>query len=299
MSTKRDLQQKIYDNKQDGYVPVYADRVKFAEYMRLHIERAKTQGRFGTSLKAVKNAIMIKKLGLKSGMKVLDAGCGGGVLINQLSALYGIKGYGLDLSKLAVQRARQCGSKGITYKNGVLEKNPYKSGMFDAVTSFDVLEHTEYKEKAIKEIYRVLKPGGKMLLYIISRRDLFTWHWFLRAVSFGRLGRDTEGGHFKEMFADPGEIKKYAENAGFKNIKISYLHSFFTLILDEAIFSLQKKSAKNENAKGAKNTVTAQGKNVYNILRVILAVFEALELPWKIFGLSNGFFVLAEKQGKA
>jgi len=294
MNAKRSLQKKIYDNAHEGYVPVYANAKDFVEYMRLHVERAKKYGRFGTSLKAVKNAAMIKKLALKPGNKVLDAGCGGGILINQLCALYKVKGYGLDLSKLAVQRARYAGDKKIVYRNGVLENNPYKSRMFDAVTSFDVLEHTEYKEKAIKEIYRVLKPGGSMLLYIISRRDLFTWHWFLRLITFGKLGQDTEGGHFKEMFADPYEIKKYAEKAGFNNIRTYYLHSFFTLMLDEVIFSIQKKSAGKKPA-GKKTGIPNSGNKVYNVLKLLLIVLELMEIPWKIFGLSNGFFITAKK----
>ncbi len=98
--------------------------------------------RFGTSLKAVRNAKEMARLGLRPGQRVLDGGCGGGILINQLVACYGVKGAGVDLSPLALKRAKEAGTKGIQYKRGVLEKIPFASASFDAVVSFDVLGGT-------------------------------------------------------------------------------------------------------------------------------------------------------------
>lgn len=293
----REIQKKLYDGKDSGYRPVYEDRAFFAEYLKSHVAEARGYKMLGVSYKAVKNIKQIEKLELKPGMKVLDAGCGPGILINQLEAMYKIKGYGCDLSRLALKRAKECGSKKITYKNSVLEKMPFPKNYFDAVVSFDVLEHVENKEKVLSEIARVLKPGGRLLIYAVSIRDLFTWHWFLRLITFGRFGQDTEGGHFREQFADPYRTAYAVSRLGCEGVKTGYLHSFFTLLADELLFKMFRSRVKTASAGENKGGSGAGRKMaVYRFFQITLPVMEFLELPWKIFGLSNGFFVRARKK---
>ena len=290
-------QAAIYNGQQDGYVPVYADLAAFKAAMAAQVERARVSGRFGTSLKALRNAKELERLGLKPGQRVLDGGSGGGILINQLVARYGVKGAGVDISRLALSRARQAGRKDIVYKQGVLEKLPFASNSFDAVVSFDVLEHVEGKQQAIAEILRVLKPGGKALVYAVSSRDFGTWHWFLRVVTLGRWGHDTEAGHSPELMASPYTTREQFERAGAKVLRLSYLHSFFSLAADEIGFALQarRQAATPAPAKGKAVPAPAAHGRVYQVLSFLEPVLDALEWPWKLFGLSNGFFILIEK----
>ncbi|HNZ29289.1 MAG TPA: class I SAM-dependent methyltransferase [Candidatus Goldiibacteriota bacterium] len=293
----KEIQKNLYDGKDSGYRPVYEDRAFFAEYLKSHVAEARDNKILGISYKAARNIKELEKLELKSGMKVLDAGCGPGILINQLEAMYKIKGYGCDLSKLALKRAKECGSKKIIYKNSVLEKMPFPKNYFDAVVSFDVLEHVENKEKVLSEMARVLKPGGKLLIYAISIRDLFTWHWFLRLITFGRLGHDTEGGHFREQFAEPYRTAYAVSRLGCEGVKTGYLHSFFTLLADELLFKMFRSRVKTANAGAGKSGAGGGRKiKIYRFFQATLPVMELLELPWKIFGLSNGFFVRARKK---
>ena len=290
-------QQAIYDGKLADYVPIYADEKFFNSYLRQQVERTRKTGRFGTSLKSIRNAKELARLGLQPGQKLLDCGSGGGVLINQLVALYGVKGYGVDVSTLALKRSKAAGSKAVQYKQGVLEAIPWPDDTFDAVVSFDVLEHVEGKQKAVAEILRVLKPGGKALIYAVSSREALTWHWWLRLATFGRWGNDIEAGHLPELMASPFLTRDQAEFAGGRVLRLSYLHSFFSLMVDEAIAKLgAKRHAKMKAATGdAIGSALPTGKGVYGLLQKLEPVLDFLEWPWKAFGLSNGFFILIEK----
>jgi ubiquinone/menaquinone biosynthesis C-methylase UbiE len=292
-------QKAIYDGRQDGYVPIYADAKFFQTYLAQQVERTRATGHFGSSLKAVRNAKELARLGLRKGQRVLDCGSGGGILINQLAARYGVKGFGVDVSTLALSRARQCGAKGIVYKQGVLEKLPFAAKSFDAVTSFDVLEHVAGKEEALAEIVRVLKPGGKALIYAVSSHDALTWHWWLRLLSLGRLGHDTEAGHTPELMASPYVTRRHLEAAGAKVLRLSYLHSFFSLIFDEALAKLAARHHRQIQvataSKMAAPTALPSGGASYALLQALEPLFNFLEWPWKLFGLSNGFFILVEK----
>ena len=150
-------------------------------------------------------------------------------------AHYQVKGFGVDISALALKRARQCGAPGIQYKQGVLEKLPYADSSFDTIVSFDVLEHVAGKPAALAEMVRVLKPGGKALVYAVSANDLLTWHWCLRFLTLGHWGQDNEAGHSPELMASPRLTRQQIESAGAKVLRMSYLHSFFSLIFDECL----------------------------------------------------------------
>jgi SAM-dependent methyltransferase len=295
-STLARAQQAIYDGELADYSPIYADPAFFKAHLGLQAERARRDGRFGTSLKAVRNAKELARLGLGPGQRVLDGGCGGGILINQLVARYGVQGAGVDLSPLALKRARQAGARGILYKRGVLEKLPFPTASFDAVVSFDVLEHVGGKAQALAEIVRVLKPGGKALIYAVSSSDAFTWHWCLRAVSFGRWGRDTDAGHSPELMASPSLTRRQLEAAGARVLRLSYLHSFFSLAVDEALGVLRARRPRVAPL-GGPGLAQAGGKDdaAYALLSLLEPLLDLLEWPWKLFGLSNGFFVLIEK----
>jgi 2-polyprenyl-3-methyl-5-hydroxy-6-metoxy-1,4-benzoquinol methylase len=300
-----DRQKLFYDGKVDGYTPVYQDAQAFSLLMAQQVEGARRHGMFGCSLKAVRNRRELDRLALKPGEKVLDAGCGGGLLLNQLAARYDVDGTGVDLAPLAVQRAKSCGDPKLRYRLAQLERLPFKDGSFDAVLSFDVLEHVQDKEAVLKELLRVLKPGGRFLFYAISRRDAFTWHWCLRVASFGRLGQDNEAGHVHALFLDPRATRRSLAALGAVGLSLGYLHSFFSLAMDEAVFfGARRRSraavAAPRHGAGAKGQRLAVGvprskRLLYQALRALSPLTELMELPWKLLGLSNGFFIRGQK----
>jgi|GEM_PF-1303414 SAM-dependent methyltransferase len=296
-------QKRFYDGKVDGYTPVYQDAGAFRLLMAQQAEGARRYGMFGCSLKAVRNRRELDGLGLKPGEKVLDAGCGGGLLLNQLAARYGVDGTGVDLSPLAVRRAKECGDPRLRYRVAQLEHLPFKDASFDAVVSFDVLEHVQDKAAVLKELLRVLKPGGRFLFYAISKNDAFTWHWCLRVLSFGRLGQDNEAGHVHALFLDPRATRRSLSALGAVGLSLGYLHSFFSLAVDEAVFwaARQRGAAALPAGPVAKRgllkavAVPRAKRWLYQALRLLSPLIEGLELPWKLLGLSNGFFIRGQK----
>jgi len=97
-------------------------------------------------------------------LRILDAGCGVGGNLNALGYLGRV--YGIDYSVLALDYARRSHAGKIT--RATVEALPYGDGVFDLVTSFDVLYCWEVKNdiQALAEFARVLCPGGYALVRV-------------------------------------------------------------------------------------------------------------------------------------
>lgn len=105
---------------------------------------------------------------IKPGSTLLDFGCGGGFDLFVASRLIGEKGRvcGIDLTEEMVQKAREnltlAGVKNFEVKKVDSEIIPYADSAFDVVISNGVINLSPNKESTFKEIYRVLKPNGKL-----------------------------------------------------------------------------------------------------------------------------------------
>jgi SAM-dependent methyltransferase len=93
---------------------------------------------------------------------ILDVGCGTGV--TGLSFAGDGRVFGVDSSALAVDFARQRGLERIAQSVG--EGLPFLSGQFDLITSSDVLEHIEDDEAVLREMARVARPGGLLVIVV-------------------------------------------------------------------------------------------------------------------------------------
>lgn len=92
------------------------------------------------------------------GGRILDVGCGPGFLLSALDSKW--DRYGTEISKFAAEHARPHGR--IFY--GRLEDAAYPSGHFDAVVFHHVIEHLDDPLRTLREIRRVLRPGGRLVL---------------------------------------------------------------------------------------------------------------------------------------
>jgi methionine biosynthesis protein MetW len=101
---------------------------------------------------------------LASISKLLDVGCGTGDLTIFVANKLGIKQiYGVDADKNALSKAKEKGI--VTFKLDISnEKFPFPDETFDLVLLLDVIEHVENPDNAIKEIHRVLRRRGSLLL---------------------------------------------------------------------------------------------------------------------------------------
>lgn len=87
--------------------------------------------------------------------RVLDAGCGEGVLVDEYADRLAITGLDPNFSSIRV-------------RHGSLDALPFDEGSFDRALCLDVLEHLPYEQqlRALVELYRVLAPGGELLVSV-------------------------------------------------------------------------------------------------------------------------------------
>ncbi len=99
---------------------------------------------------------------LTDGRRVLELGCGTGVFLSK-TACRGARIHGLDLSMdlLLKARDRVRGSTSVSLECGDAERLPYPDSVFDSAYGSSVLHHL-HVESALREVMRVLRPGGRI-----------------------------------------------------------------------------------------------------------------------------------------
>lgn len=109
----------------------------------------------------------------KARLKILDAGCGTGLLSKKLEKYGDVTG--LDFSPEALKFARK---RRVKTKLGSVTKIPFKASTFDAAVCVDVIYHSSIKDDiaALKELRRVLKNGGMLILRVPANRWLHLEH---------------------------------------------------------------------------------------------------------------------------
>lgn len=100
---------------------------------------------------------------LDNGARVLDAGCGIGLMLEDLSEVFDV--VGVDLAADYVEHAK---ARGLDARQAWLEELPFADDEFDAAVCCDVFEHVLKPELVLAELRRVVKPGG----HIIARVPL-------------------------------------------------------------------------------------------------------------------------------
>ena len=96
---------------------------------------------------------------------ILDVGCGTGTLLRKiLDERPQVKAYGLDLSEGMLTIAREKLPKRVELVWGEAESLPYDNKRFELVVMVNSLRFFLNPEQAVKEGYRVLKPGGKLVI---------------------------------------------------------------------------------------------------------------------------------------
>ncbi len=114
---------------------------------------------------------------LKPGARVLDAGCGTGGLILRFQDWHPEWNYaGIDFMPIACDLARRrCGS-GVDLRVASITALPFADASFDAVISADVVCQVENPEVAAAEFFRVLKPGGVVVINVPAYMWMWSYH---------------------------------------------------------------------------------------------------------------------------
>jgi len=166
---------------------------------------------------------------LQPGDRVLDLGCGSGRHTIE-ACRWPVRAVGADIGRLDLLKARymlaDLRRKGIApgYADFVLadaQHLPFKDGAFDRVVCTEVLEHIPDDRAGIRELYRVLRPGGDIAVSVPR-------YWPEKL--FWTLSWDywhTPGGHVRQY--KPGVMHRYLEEQGLQVRLTRYRHSFQTV----------------------------------------------------------------------
>jgi ubiquinone/menaquinone biosynthesis C-methylase UbiE len=105
------------------------------------------------------------------GLKLLDVGCGPG-LFTEFMAEHGVEGTGVDIDPSLVGAAKaRLDTRGLKarFLVGRVEHLPYADDVFDICVANSILEHAQDWESTLREVTRVLRPGGLLVFYTTNR----------------------------------------------------------------------------------------------------------------------------------
>lgn len=157
---------------------------------------------------------------VKAYTKILDVGCGIGSIEERLPSLNIV---GIDISREMLKEARKRSQK--KFVQGNAKELPFEDRSFDAVFSLTTLEFVENYEKAIEEVYRVLRKNGKFLAMILNpKSEYFKTH------------RSKDTSYFQKCKHEPKEIERYAEK--YFDLETEY----FLGIQDKDLFATEDRS---------------------------------------------------------
>lgn len=149
---------------------------------------------------------------------VLDAGCGTGGLIRRLAPRRPAwRWTGVDLEPLASALASERTGGRAEIREASVTALPFGNGTFDAVVSADVLYHVDDDAAALREFFRVLKPGGVAIVNVPAYR----WLWSYHDVAV----------HSRRRYAR-GETLAKLRAAGFGDVRATYWNTLpFPLVV--------------------------------------------------------------------
>lgn len=245
---------------------------------------------------------IIEEINPREGDKILEVGCGDGFYLHLLSNL-GIKNLklvGVDVDKNALKSARKnLKGKKVTLKHGdVMEKLPFKDNSFDKIIMSEVAEHLPDDVKGLKEVYRVIKPGGILCLTVPSANYPFLWdpvNWLLEHLFETHIKSGFFAGIWNqhERLYEKNQIKKVIEKAGFR-VDEQKLITWWCLPFNHYLINIGARILANG---GNENFVTgankfSSGEKRSLIPRIYFCVSNALDKLNDIFPIPSGVSIV-------
>lgn len=162
---------------------------------------------------------LVEKLGVRSGMDILDVGCGTGILFDMLRRKTGDKGTvtGVDFSINMIRIAhRNFPFSNVNVVDADVTMLPFRERSFDLAVAFASFPHFSDQLKALDEIHRVLKPGAKFfIIHLASSKEIGEAH--------KRIGGAVE----KDRLPAAADLQKMFEKTKFKQAAIEDHASLF------------------------------------------------------------------------
>jgi len=159
---------------------------------------------------------------------LLDVGCGTGTFAAMVAGaglparIVGLD-YAAPMCRLASQKASAAGAAArVTFLNGDSEHLPFAPGSFDVITCSNSFHHYPHPDRAVSEMYRSLRPGGRLVIVDGFRDNVIGW--FVFDVIIGTLEGDVRHATWRQMRA-------CFEAAGFARVRQRKLNLLFPLLV--------------------------------------------------------------------
>lgn len=148
----------------------------------------------------------------RNDLNILDAGCGTGLMLQQMEHLGHAEG--VDVADEALEFCRKRGLGNV--RRADLLALPFDEATFDFVTALDVLEHLDDDSGGLRELRRVLRPGGRVFIFAPAHR----WLWSLQ----------DDVSHHKRRYTAP-TLRKAVEASGLAVERQSYVSIFLLPVI--------------------------------------------------------------------
>jgi 2-polyprenyl-6-hydroxyphenyl methylase/3-demethylubiquinone-9 3-methyltransferase len=159
----------------------------------------------------------INRRAVLAGKRVLDVGCGGG-LLSEAMAMRGAQVTGLDLAPISIEvaelHALESGVQVRYLKESAETHAAHSPGAYDVVTCMEMLEHVPDPQSVMRALHTLVHPGGHVFLSTLNRN--------LKAYLLAVIGAEyvlnllPRGTHTYERFIKPSELARWARAAGFQ-----------------------------------------------------------------------------------
>lgn len=170
---------------------------------------------------------LLKNISFKN---CLEVGSASGYMISKIAEKHTkVRFYAIDAYSQAVTYAKRKYPK-INFQQAEAEKLPFGNNKFDLLLCYETIEHVRNPKRAMKEMRRVLKTSGKLIIGMDSGVLAFRIIWFFWEKTFGRAWR---GAHLNPYHWQ--DLEDLIFSSGFKIIKRHFTHLGL-----EVVFVLEK-----------------------------------------------------------
>jgi SAM-dependent methyltransferase len=169
----------------------------------------------------------LDRLPLPPDARILDAGCGSGRMLDELRPRGRLTG--VDSNPHAVTATRRRGH--VAWQCDI-ERMPFADASFDLVTCFDVIEHTPDDRRTLRELRRVTRPGGTLVVTVPAYQALWSAH-------------DIVNGHYRRYRVS--ELRAAAQEAGWYHRRDSYFNAI--LLAPAAVVRLTRRRPRARSAR--------------------------------------------------
>lgn len=235
----------------------------------------------------LRQRIIFKETNLKG--QILDCGCGIGIT-SYLLKKAGAEPKGIDIDTKLINLAKKM-NPDLPFFVGKIEKIPFKKAFFNAVIASEVLEHINQEKKALMEIQRILKVGGKLLLTVPADQSL--WCYQLLKVRPGAFGH--------QRLYNLSALKKLLIKKGFEIEKAKLIQNPFVCLSDIFLSKIVKKISKLKKSNINPTCFESIPKRYQILIFIALIVFRFL-FPLLVIAESfcpqrfkTGILILAKK----